>query len=131
MNILGKPVYKALRGTVGDPRRMVVIHDSLNWSPGQTKLSDKVSPEGHRGVESVNHAVYASQAEQYYRLHVGIGRTETLRNRDFVLGPLSSYEKEHFSANGSGIDDVWAWIEEAALKGDEYRKGTPMKRPLP
>ena len=131
MNVLGKAVYRTLRGTVGDPRRMIVIHDCLYQNPGQIKLSDKVSPGGHRGVRSVNKALYASQPDQYYRLHVGIGNNEKVKNREFVLKPLSAYEKEHYSPNGAGIDDVWKLIEKAALKGEEYRDVIPMKRPLP
>ena len=132
MNVLGKSVYRTLRETVGDPRRMIVIHDSLALNPGQMKVSDKVSPQGHRGVRSVNHAVYAGQTERYYRLHIGIGHNDIVRQRDFVLGALSSYEKTHFSANGAGIDEVWTWIEDAALRGDEYRqKHSSMKHPLP
>lgn len=131
MNVLGKSVYRTLRETVGDPRRMVVIHDSINLTACEVKVTDKVSPEGHRGVRSVNHAVYAGQAERYYRLHIGIGRDDSVPQRDFVLGPLNSYEKKHFSANGAGIDDVWSLIEEAALRGDEFRKHSSMKHPLP
>jgi PTH1 family peptidyl-tRNA hydrolase len=111
---------------------MVVIHDSLKLEPTQLKLTESISPEGHRGVRSVNHSVYKPQNERYYRVQVGIGQySQRITKADYVLGSLSSFEKLYFAENAGGIDAVWTEIEEAARRGDAYRAREPLPHPLP
>lgn len=110
MNILGGAVKQACRETVGKPLSMLVIEDSLNLEPCKLKVKFGPQPGGHKGIESITKAL--GQDARYFRLQVGIGRGGVVR--DYVLGPLSSHEKQYWSTQGKGIDDVWDQIERIA-----------------
>ncbi|KAI5123882.1 hypothetical protein M0805_005699 [Coniferiporia weirii] len=112
MNILGPAVGKACRETVEKPSSMIVIQDTLNLEPGRLKIKFGGSPDGHRGIRSITNGV--NHDSNYFRLLVGIGRYGDAK--EYVLGPLSAYEKRHWSANGAGTDEVWECIETIAKR---------------
>ena len=105
-----------MRGTVGTPANMIVIQDDMNHAPGVLKYKFAGAPGGHRGIRSINKFVHLNKADEnkYHRLLVGIGRAEDAKK--YVLGPLSSYEKQYWSADGEGIDQVWREIEKIVQK---------------
>jgi len=108
MNILGKEVAKACQATVETPLNMIVIQDHMYLEPGKLKVKFGGSPENHRGIRSINKAFGGDP--DYFRLQVGIGRAGNAA--EWVLGPLSGFERQHWSSNGEGMDDVWSKIEQ-------------------
>lgn len=97
MNISGPPIAKAMRATVGSPSSLVVIHDSLDHHPGQVSPGFGGSPRGHNGVRSVIAALGGSK--DFHRIRIGIGRGGG-DVADYVLGRLSSHEKQQSGPDG-------------------------------
>ncbi|EJD03195.1 peptidyl-tRNA hydrolase [Fomitiporia mediterranea MF3/22] len=116
MNVLGNAIGKACRATVQDPRSVIVIQDTMYLEPGRMKVKYGGQPEGHRGIRSVSKFLHT---QDFFRLQVGIGRTGDAK--EYVLGPLSSYEKMNYSVDGKGIDEAWACIEDIAKRMEKLR----------
>lgn len=108
MNILGNEVAKACRATVQNPSNMIVIQDSMYLEPGKLKVKFGGSAENHNGIRSINKGLGSNP--DYFRLQAGIGRAGNAA--EWVLGPLSGFERQHWSSNGEGMDDVWSKIEQ-------------------
>lgn len=107
MNISGPPVSKAVKATVLDPNRVVVIHDSLSHRPCFISHTFGGSPQGHNGVKSV---IANLNRANVHRLRIGIGRGEG-SVADYVLGRLPSFEKEYWGVDGEGIDPILRELE--------------------
>ncbi|EKM54204.1 uncharacterized protein PHACADRAFT_257882 [Phanerochaete carnosa HHB-10118-sp] len=103
MNITGRPTVNAMKSLGFQPSSMVVIHDSLSHRPGVASPKSGGSAEGHNGVRSVMAALGGSK--DFHRLRIGIGRGDG-NVADYVLGRLSSYEKQYWGTDGDGIDVV-------------------------
>lgn len=115
MNILGKSVARAVRATVETHSSLIVIQDCLTLQPGTMRHKPGGQPDGHRGVRSIIKFLNAGQeGTPFHRLQIGIGRAGDASS--YVLGPLSAFEKEHWSANGEGTDQVWHHIEKIARR---------------
>ncbi|KAH9946930.1 peptidyl-tRNA hydrolase [Amylocystis lapponica] len=104
MNISGRPVADALKNTAVLPSNMVVIHDSLSHQPTTISVKSGGSANGHNGVRSIITALGGNAG--FCRLRIGIGRSEG-NVAEYVLGRLSSFERQFWSADGEGIDLVW------------------------
>jgi len=84
MNASGKSVAALARFYKISPEEILVIHDELDFAPGQIKLKRGGSHGGHNGLRDI-HAQLGSS--DYWRLRIGIGhpgiKTEVL---SWVLG---------------------------------------------
>src|SRR5258706_7076232 len=103
MNISGSSVAAALRKTKLSPGSLIVIQDSLNHNPASLSPRFGGSSNGHKGVRSVIDSV---GTQSFLRLRIGIGRPDS-DIVEYVLGRLSSYEKEYWGPDGEGTDRVW------------------------
>ncbi|KAI0744150.1 peptidyl-tRNA hydrolase [Daedaleopsis nitida] len=116
MNISGRPVAEKLRATAVKPTSMIVIHDSLDHRMCTVYPKAGGSAGGHNGVRSIITAL--GNINDFHRLRLGIGRDENIV--EYVLGPLSAQELEHWSVTGPGSDLVWnalSKIIQKSLKG--------------
>ena len=116
MNISGPPIAKAMRATVENPNSMVVIHDSLDHRPGQVSHGFDGSPRGHNGVRSIIAALGGSK--DFHRIRIGIGRGGG-DVADYVLGRLSSHEKQQCGPDGevtATVERLLASIAQRAAK---------------
>lgn len=104
MNITGPSVAKALRGTVGFHRSMVVIHDSLGHKTKALSVKLGGSANGHNGVRSVISALGGSA--DFYRFRIGIGRERDIDASEYVLSRLSHDELVHWGDDGIGLDII-------------------------
>ncbi|PIL35810.1 hypothetical protein GSI_01470 [Ganoderma sinense ZZ0214-1] len=111
MNISGRPVVQMLRQSAIKPTNMIVLHDSLDHKPCALSPKFGGSAGGHNGVRSIIAAL--GNDSDFHRLRLGIGRGGPggggggIDVADFVLGPLSSRERQFWSATGPGSDLVW------------------------
>ena len=121
MNLSGGPVVKALKATQFDSKSLVVIHDSVEHRPCIISHTCGGSPAGHNGVKSI---IASLHGNEFHRLRVGIGRVDG-DITDYVLGRLSSYEKQYWSVDGTGIDAI---IRELG-KINQNKGGPPANRP--
>jgi PTH1 family peptidyl-tRNA hydrolase len=70
MNASGKSVAALARFYKIQPEEILVVHDELDFPPGQTKLKHGGSHGGHNGLRDI-HAQLGSS--DYWRLRIGIG----------------------------------------------------------
>lgn len=70
MNASGKSVAALARFYKIRPEEILVVHDELDFSPGQIKLKRGGSHGGHNGLRDI-HAQLGSS--DYWRLRIGIG----------------------------------------------------------
>ena len=70
MNLSGKSVGALARFFKIQPHEILVVHDELDFSPGQVKLKRGGSHGGHNGLRDI-HAQLGSS--DYWRLRIGIG----------------------------------------------------------
>ncbi|CAB5616811.1 Peptidyl-tRNA hydrolase [Citrobacter werkmanii] len=70
MNLSGKSVAALARFFKIKPEEVLVVHDELDFEPGQIKLKQGGSHGGHNGLRDI-HAQLGSP--DYWRLRVGIG----------------------------------------------------------
>lgn len=70
MNASGKSVAALARFYKIQPEEILVVHDELDFSPGQIKLKRGGSHGGHNGLRDI-HAQLGSS--DYWRLRIGIG----------------------------------------------------------
>jgi len=115
MNVLGNSVARTVRATVQDPSFLIVLQDCLTLQPGTLRLRTGGQPDGHRGLRSINKFLrVGDDGARFHRLQIGIGRAGDAQA--YVLGPLSAFEKQHWSSNGEGVDQVWHEIEKIARR---------------
>ncbi len=70
MNLSGKSVAALARFFKIAPEEILVVHDELDFAPGQVKLKRGGSHGGHNGLRDI-HAQLGSS--DYWRLRIGIG----------------------------------------------------------
>lgn len=70
MNASGRSVAALARFYKIKPEEMLVVHDELDFSPGQIKLKHGGSHGGHNGLRDIHVQLGASD---YWRLRIGIG----------------------------------------------------------
>lgn len=70
MNLSGKSVAALARFFKIQPDEILVVHDELDFAPGQVKLKKGGSHGGHNGLRDI-HAQLGSG--DYWRLRIGIG----------------------------------------------------------
>jgi PTH1 family peptidyl-tRNA hydrolase len=74
MNLSGKSVAALARFFKIQPEEILVVHDELDFEPGEVKLKLGGSHAGHNGLRDI-HAQLGSP--DYWRLRVGIGHPGT------------------------------------------------------
>lgn len=72
-------------------RNLLVIHDELDFEPGQWKLQRGRSSAGHNGVQSIIDAMNTKDFERL-RIGIGSGKSFNIPSEDFVLQTFPSTE---------------------------------------
>ncbi len=70
MNLSGKSVGALARFFKIQPQEVLVVHDELDFAPGQVKLKRGGSHGGHNGLRDIHAALGSAD---YWRLRIGIG----------------------------------------------------------
>ena len=70
MNLSGKSVGALARFFKIAPEEILVVHDELDFTPGQAKLKRGGSHGGHNGLRDIQAALGSTD---YWRLRIGIG----------------------------------------------------------
>ncbi|KAJ7135478.1 peptidyl-tRNA hydrolase [Mycena crocata] len=109
MNISGPSIAAACRKRGVRPDMLIVISDSSDHEPCKLKYRLGGSANGHNGLKSV---ISALGSQDFHRLRVGVGRHSSIDLADYVLGKLSSHERQFWS--GDGVDLVCDAIEKIA-----------------
>jgi PTH1 family peptidyl-tRNA hydrolase len=107
MNLSGRGVSEFVRFYKPDLRRILVIHDDLDMSPGRIKLVQGGGSGGHNGIKSV---VDCLGSRDFFRLKVGIGRPglngvhPDFPVENYVTGHLSDDELQQLSCRYDFIE---------------------------
>lgn len=96
MNNSGQDLVRWLRttqiGTADLSQRLWVMHDDLDFEPGQVREQFDRSAAGHNGVQSI---IDALGTQAFHRLRIGVGsnRQHGVPSEDYVLQPLTPDER--------------------------------------
>lgn len=91
MNASGDPVAHALQASGVRVGQLIVVHDDLDLPFAQIRIRVGGSSGGHRGVQSIIHAV---GDDAFIRIKIGIGRPKSGVNpADYVLDRFSVSER--------------------------------------
>ncbi|KAF5370809.1 hypothetical protein D9758_002124 [Tetrapyrgos nigripes] len=112
MNVSGPSIAEAYRSAVKFPTSMIVLQDSLSHKVEQVSARLGGSHNGHNGIKSIIAALGGEQ--RFYRFRLGIGEAGSTDASAYVLGKLSSHERQFW--NNEGVDLVLEEIEKVALK---------------
>jgi PTH1 family peptidyl-tRNA hydrolase len=89
---------------------LLVIHDDLDLPFGKLRYRRRGSSGGHRGVESLIHALGTSE---FSRLKIGIGRRDGADSAEYVLESLASREDRLFDDVASlAARTLPVWIQD-------------------
>lgn len=113
MNLCGQSILHVCRNMQLLPQSVIIIADSLYHPPATLKYKYGGSVQGHGGLRSI--VANFNGDDQFHRLLIGIGRRGD-DAKEYVLGPLSSHEKNYWGKNGEGVDLVVEKIQEIIRK---------------
>ena len=88
MNLSGQSVVKLMQFYKSD--FIFVVHDDLDLPLGALRFKKGGSSGGHNGLKSID----SHCGNEYYRLRLGIGRSDRLSVVDYVLGKFEAQEME-------------------------------------
>src|SRR5215212_5836986 len=82
MNLSGKAVQGLLMAHGLKPANLLVVYDDFDLPLGVLRLRERGSPGTHNGMRSI---VSYLRTEEFPRLRLGIGSTDGIAARDYVL----------------------------------------------
>ena len=90
MNLSGDAVIKYLNFYKLDVSNMIVVQDDLDMPLGNTKLLCNRGDGGHNGIKDI---VFKTGSKNFLRLKIGIGKSNLIDTKDYVLGRFSGEDR--------------------------------------
>lgn len=90
MNQSGKALKKCKDYWKVDSEDIWVIHDDVDLEFGKVRINLGGSSAGHNGIESIIDSI----GGQFWRIRVGVGRSEQIPTEDWVLMNFTKAENE-------------------------------------
>lgn len=94
MNLSGLAVRSIVDFYKINPTDILVIHDDLDLPSGVYRLKSKSSSGGHNGIKSIIECI---NTDNFARLKIGIGRSDRINTKNYVLSKLSSEELDYLN----------------------------------
>jgi PTH1 family peptidyl-tRNA hydrolase len=91
MNLSGESIRPFMEYWKIKGEDLLVLHDDLDFSLGAIRLVFDAGAAGHRGVESIIEEI---GTKSFYRLRLGIGRSEYGDSVDYVLSRFKEEQEE-------------------------------------
>lgn len=91
MNLSGESVIKYVNFYKINTNDVVVIQDDLDMPLGRVKLIRNHGDGGHNGIKDV---VLKLSSKDFLRIKIGIGKSDLIDTKDYVLGKFSVSDKE-------------------------------------
>ncbi len=124
MNLSGDAVGAITRYYKGEERDVIVIHDELDFEPGEVRVKLGGGHGGHNGVRSVASHV----GSEFVRVRVGIGKPPAGRGADHVLSRFSAPDRRIADdAVETSADAVEMIIDEGVKKAMNRYNRRPKK----
>lgn len=112
MNRSGQSVSALAKYYKISVENILVVHDELDFEPGDVRLKKGGGHAGHNGLRDI---ISAMGSKEFLRLRVGIGHPGKSKDvSDFVLARPSATDKTHI---GYAIDDA-AKVMPELINGD-------------
>lgn len=92
MNNSGNAVREAATFFRLESHQVVVISDDLDMPPGALRIRKKGGAGGHNGLKSIISAI----GEDFPRVRIGIGRSETIPSDEFILVKIPKAKRTVF-----------------------------------
>jgi PTH1 family peptidyl-tRNA hydrolase len=99
MNNSGEAVVKIKNFYKIDNQDICVIHDDVDLPMGNVKISLGGSSAGHKGVQSI---IDQLGTDQFWRVRIGVGRSDKIPTEDWVLMKYTDIEHSNFLKVVSG-----------------------------
>ena len=110
MNLSGDAVGAAVRYYRCEPADVIVIHDELDFEPGELRLKVGGGHGGHNGLRSIMDHI----GRDFTRIRVGIGKPPRGLGSDFVL---SRFDKTSRVLVDEALEDIVDALDTIVLKG--------------
>jgi peptidyl-tRNA hydrolase, PTH1 family len=121
MNLSGDAVGSILRYYKGEPSDVIVVHDDMDFDPGQVRIKKGGGDGGHNGLSSVSQHI----GREFARVRLGIGKPEG-DGYDHVLSRFSSAE---LALVDDAVDQAADAVETVVAYGLERAMGRFNRRP--
>lgn len=109
MNESGIALQKVAAFYKISPENIYIIHDDLDLPVGEWRLQFDRGPAGHNGVKSV---IENLGTQAFWRIRVGIGKSEFDNAEEYVLKPFFKEEKMLISET---LDKILTEIENLVM----------------
>ncbi len=90
MNNSGQAVLKVKNFFKAECNNIWVIHDDVDLDFGKVRVQHGGSSAGHKGIQSIIDQI----GESFWRIRVGVGKSEKIPTEDWVLKDFEKNEKE-------------------------------------
>lgn len=91
MNLSGDAVSKYINFYKLNASDILVIQDDLDMPLGRVKLISNHGDGGHNGIKDV---ILKIGSKNFLRLKIGIGKSDLMDTKDYVLGKFNSKDRE-------------------------------------
>ncbi|MFA5185131.1 MAG: aminoacyl-tRNA hydrolase [Patescibacteria group bacterium] len=104
MNLSGQSVSALMNFYKADISELLVVHDDLDYAPGQMAFMPQGGAAGHNGISSIFELL---GRQDFARLRIGIGRPENkeIKTEDWVLGGLNQETEKKILEAPEAIED--------------------------
>ena len=91
MNLSGDSVSKYINYYKLTDNDIIVVQDDLDMPLGRNKMIINHGDGGHNGIKDI---VLKIGSKNFLRLKIGIGKSELIDTKDYVLGKFNSKDRE-------------------------------------
>jgi PTH1 family peptidyl-tRNA hydrolase len=91
MNNSGRAVKKALKYSSLNTQDLIVVHDDIDLSLGDIRVSKNSSSAGHKGVQSI---IDTLGTKDFTRIRIGIRPQHEIDTTEFVLKNFTKVEEK-------------------------------------
>ena len=95
MNLSGNSVGALAQFYKIEPKKIIVLYDDVDLSPGRIKVKQGGGSGGHNGIKSIDAAIGVN----YGRVRLGVGKDEHADTSGHVLGNFSKADEKGWVAD--------------------------------
>jgi PTH1 family peptidyl-tRNA hydrolase len=103
MNLSGDAVSKYVNFYKIDVSSVFVIQDDLDMPLERIKLVFNHGDGGHNGIKDI---MLKLSSKEFLRLKIGIGKSDLMDTKDYVLGKFSSSDKSTIEKTFYNLRDI-------------------------